>query len=242
MDAFGRGKSDSTTASRPDEAYFAGVFDCYVEMCDAIEQVPEDQRSKQQAAFDRSHYAAITTMVDDVLHRRQQLLNDPNLTRHQMSTLRYDNANWVEAHNDLLWKAYAALGMLEYLGPYCTRDNFSGMIYTGSRLPEWDQQTPHPLRRYYLGSQYCGMARASFDKTALPAPKDQRIRNCTPWLIQDAGGNWSLDKWRALLGSANINFARGTRVDDAGLTCFQQTAETAARFNGLTLIAKLCKS
>ena len=63
-------------------------------------------------------------------------LENSDLDHHQMSTLLYNDVAYVAGHNALLWRAYAALGMLEYFGPHYTPENFPKMIYTGANLAE----------------------------------------------------------------------------------------------------------
>ena len=67
---------------------------------------------------------------------------------------------------------------------------------------------------------------------ALPSPKDQEIRGCTPKILQDKNREFSLSKWRDCIKVASFNWGRGSRQSDERLSPVISTKEIVVNFHG----------
>ena len=79
--------------------------------------------------------------------------------------------------------------LLRGYSSFVNPEHFPGMIYDKESLPEYDDDTTrHPLKDFLLQGKDSGNTKVPTGDAALPSPKNQRARGCTPKIQKNKKG------------------------------------------------------
>ena len=135
--------------------------------------------------YDVSYYNEVEKLRDEIIDRRDKLVAENQVTRHECTGLLWRDDAWVSRYNHLLWKAAQAAGLLKGYSAFTSEHNCPGMLWNGKVLPEYgDEITAHPLLDFVRRGHGSGTKVPTGD-SALPSPKDHYPRGATPNAIFD---------------------------------------------------------